>query len=237
MKREHRKRRKLKERFLECLYHILNLRFLPQAIKKVTIGFTNMWKFITKHIDTPTKRNTAGGPKTLCSICTIPVIGVVSYLKQNFRNMTNAIKMAASNFNIRQLITKTLSTTLKLMRVTTELLMIPLKRMKIGRLKRRNVHKKPRPKPKNMGQYDGNDDSEDWSTDSEAENSFSATTEEPNVDCGWYKKLMEKQSKGIVYWYNPKRPRDKYSELRNAPKMNPPDIKKQEGNTGRRHTG
>ena len=145
--------------------------------------------------------------------------------------------MAASNFNIRQLITKTLSTTLKLMRVTTELLMIPLKRMKIGRLKRRNVHKKPRPKPKNMGQYDGNDDSEDWSTDSEAENSFSATTEEPNVDCGWYKKLMEKQPKGIVYWYNPKRPRDKYSELRNAPKMNPPDIKKQEGNTGRRHTG
>ena len=223
MKREHRKRRKRKERLLECLHHILNLRFLPQAIKKVTIDFTNVWKFITNH----------RGPKTLCPICTIPVIGVVNYLKQNFRNMTNAIKMAASNFNIKQLITKNLSTTLKLMRVTAELLMKPFKRMKTGRLSRRNVRKNPRLKPKNMGQYDGNDDPEEWGTDSEEENSFTATTEDPNADCGWYKKPMEKYPKGIAYWYNPKRPKDKYSELKNAPKMDPPEIKKQEGKTHR----
>ena len=206
MKREHRKRRKLKERFLECLYHILNLRFLPQAIKKVTIGFTNVWKFITKHIDTPTKRNTAGGPKTLCPICTIPVIGVVSYLKQNFRNLTNAIKMAASNFNIRQQITNTISKTLNLIRATLELLFEPFKRMKIGRLNIKSARKNPRrkQKPRNMGQYDRNDDPEEWSSDSEEENSFSTTTEDPNADSGWYKKPMKKYPKGIGYWYNPK---------------------------------
>ena len=227
MKREHRKRRKRKERLLECLHHILNLRFLPQAIKKVTIDFTNVWKFITNH----------RGPKTLCPICTIPVIGVVNYLKQNFRNMTNAVNMAARNFNTRQLTIKILSKTLRLVKITAELLMVPLKRMMPGRFKRRNIHGEPspkpipKPKPKNMGQYDGNDDPGEWSSDNEEENNISATTEDPNPDCGWYKKPMEKYPKGIAYWYNPKQPKNKYSELKNAPKMNPPDFQRQERNT------
>ena len=192
-----------------------------------------MWSFITNHINTPTERKTAGGPRTVCPICTIPVIGIKNYLKQNFRNMTNATKMAASNFSTKQLITKTLSKTLKLTRVTSELLMKPFKKMKIGRLSIRNACKNPgwKQKPRNMGQYDGNDDPEEWSTDSEEENSFTATTEDPNADSGWYKKPMKKYPKGIAYWYNPKRPKDKYSELKNAPKMDPPEIKKQEGNT------
>ena len=42
------------------------------------------------------------------------------------------------------------------------------------------------------------------------------------MDSGWYKKPMKKYLKGIGYWYNPKRPKDKYSELKNAPKMDPP---------------
>ena len=117
-----------------CVHHVLNLRFLPQEIKKITINFANMWRFITNHIDTPTERKTAGGPKTICPICTIPVIGIKNYLKQNFRNMTNATKMAASNFSTKQLITTTLSNTLKLTRVTLELLINPFKKMKIGRL-------------------------------------------------------------------------------------------------------
>ena len=232
-KREHRKRSKLKVRLLEYLHHALNLRFLPQEIKKITINFANMWRFIINHIDTPTERKTAGGPKTICPICTIPVIGIKNYLKQNFRNMTNATKMAASNFSTKQLITTTLSNTLKLTRVTLELLINPFKKMKIGRLNIRSARKNQRwkQKPRNMGQYDGNDDPEEWSSDSEEENSFTATTEDPNADSGWYKKPMKNYPKGIAYWYNPKRPKDKYSELKNAPKMDPPEIKKQEGNT------
>ena len=68
--------------------------------------------------------------------------------------MTNAIKMAASNFSTKQLITKTLSKTLKLIRVTLELLIEPFKRMKIGRLNIRSARKNPRWKQKsrNMGQ-------------------------------------------------------------------------------------
>ena len=113
-----------------------------------------MWSFITNHINTPTERKTAGGPRTVCPICTIPVIGIKNYLKQNFRNMTNATKMAASNFSTKQLITKTLSKTLKLTRVTSELLMKPFKKMKIGRLSIRNACKNPgwKQKPRNMGQ-------------------------------------------------------------------------------------
>ena len=82
------------------------------------------------------------------------MIGIKNYLKQNFRNMTNAIKMAASNFSTKQLITKTLSKTLKLIRVTLELLIEPFKRMKIGRLNIRSARKNPRWKQKsrNMGQ-------------------------------------------------------------------------------------
>ena len=223
-RQKHRKWSKLYARLMECVHHFLNLRFLPQKLKEITINLANMWRFIINHIDIPIERKTAGGPKTICPICTIPVIGVRNYLKQNFRNMTNAIKVAANNFKTKELISKTLSKTLKLTRATLGLLFEPFKRMKIGRLKIRSARKNPgwKQKPRNMGQYDGNDDPEEWSSDSEEENSISATTEDPNADSGWYKKPMKKYPKGVGYWYNPKRPKDKYSELKNAPKMDPP---------------
>ena len=132
---------------MECLYHILNLRFLSQELKSVTTDFTNVWKFITKHIDIPTECNTAGGPTTICPICTIPVIGALNYLKQNLKNITNATMVAARNFNTRQLTTITLSKTLKLVKSTAVLLMIPLGRMRLGRFTRRNMHRK---KPQNQ---------------------------------------------------------------------------------------
>ena len=130
--------------------------------------------------------------------------------------MTNATMVAARNFNSRQLITITLSKILKLVKSTVVLLMRPLGRMRLGRFTRGNMHRgktpkpNPKPKPKNMGQYNGNDDPEEWSLDNEEENSFTATTEDPNPDCGWYKKPMKKYPKGIAYWYNPKRPKNKY---------------------------
>ena len=233
-RREHRKRKKIKEQFLECLYYILNLRFLPQAIKKVTIDFANVWTFISKHIKITTKYNTARGPKTPCPICTIPVIGVLNYIKQNFINMTNAIIMAARNFNIRQIVNKIGNTIEKLTKTVLEVLLTPLRRMGVGRLTGRYVHRnkpatKPATKPTNMGQYDGNDDPEYWSSDNEEGNSFSNNTITPNADCGWFKSPTVERPKGIAYWYNPKRPKNKYSELKNAPKMNPPDRGNQEG--------
>ena len=126
--------------------------------------------------------------------------------------MTNATKMAASNFSTKQLITETLSKTLKLTRVTVELLIKPFKKMKIGRL---NIRSDP----------------EEWSSNSEEENSFTTTTEDLNANSGWYKKPMKKYPKEIGYWYNPKRPKDKYSELKNVPKMDPPERNKQAEDT------
>ena len=56
--------------------------------------------------------------------------------------------------------------------------------------------------------------------------------EEENDNCAWYEKQMEPYPKGIGYWYNPKRPKTKYSKLENAPKANPPTQRSQNSHGG-----
>ena len=131
--------------------------------------------------------------------------------------------MAITNFNINQLITKTLNLgSRQLIRVFI-LLLSPIRKMRIGNPGKCGPNRKGSPANHKIGQYDGSDDPNDWSSESDEENSSSsADMGDMNADCGWYKKPMPKYPKGIAYWYNPKRPKDKYSELKNAPKMNPP---------------
>ena len=223
IRRRHKIRNKLYARLTEWALHFLNLRFLPHKLKVITMHFSNVWRFIIDHVNVQMEP-TPAGPKTICPICAIPVIGVRDYLKQNFRNLTDATKMAAKNFNNKELLCKTLNKTLEAMKFILRLLLEPIRRMKIGRLKVKSarINQGKTHKPRNIGQYDGNDDPAGWSSDSEEENSFTATTEDQNADCGWYKKPMKIHPKGIGYWYNPKRPKEKYSELKNAPKMDPP---------------
>ena len=58
--------------------------------------------------------------------------------------------------------------------------------------------KRKKAQDENIGQYDGNDDPNDWSSDSDDENPPPAPTTDP-ADCGWYKKPMPKIQKGIAY--------------------------------------
>ena len=223
-KREHRKRKKLKNNIKEGVLYLLNLRFLPKTIKNVIAKLAEAMTFFVKHIDPPTTSNTAQGPRTYCPICTIPVIGVLNYLKQNFKNLTNAILMAATNyFYIKEHTTNALSTLTTAIIKTVTLLIAPFRRMKFGKMGGFMPRKRKNTQDKHIGQYDGNEDPNDWSSDSENETPPSTPTTDP-ADCGWYKKPMPKIQRGIAYWYNPKRPKDKYSEIKNAPKMKPPEI-------------
>ena len=99
IKHENRMRREFKNRLWESLEHILNLRLLPQKVKHTTTAVIEAWRFMIKHINIPTPNNKAQGPRTFCPICSIPVVGIVGYFKQNFRNMTEVSKMTAKNFN------------------------------------------------------------------------------------------------------------------------------------------
>ena len=97
-RREHRKRKKLKNKIKKGVLYLLNLRFLPKTIKNVVAKLAEAVTFFVKNIDPPTTSNTAQGPRTHCPICTIPVIGVIYFLKQNLTNMTNATLVAATNY-------------------------------------------------------------------------------------------------------------------------------------------
>ena len=225
-RREHRKRKKLKKKIMKGVLYLMNLRFLPKTIKNVVAKLAEAMTFLVKNIDPPTTSNTAQGPRTYCPICTIPVIGVLNYLKQNFKNLTNAIFMAATNyFYTKEHINIALSILSTTIIKTVTLLITPFRRMKFGKMGGSPPKKRKKAQNENIGQYDGNDDPNDWSSDSEDENPPPTTTTDP-ADWGWYKKPMPKTQKGIAYWYNPKRPKDKYSEIKNAPKMKPPEIQR-----------
>ena len=109
--------------------------------------------------------------------------------------MTSASLAAARNFYPRQLITITMNIALGLIVSTAKILLIPFKRMKTRSPPRPGKKKRPMQDDQNIGQLDGNDDPANLSSESEDENSFSASTQEPNADCGWYKKPMEKLGK------------------------------------------
>jgi len=227
-KREHRKRKKLKEKLLEGMLYLLNLRFLHQIIKNAVSKLAKALTFLVKHIDPPMGYNKTQGPRTHCPFCcSIPVIGVVNYLKQNFKNMTNASLVAAKNyFYIHKITTNAPSVILRILKTTVNLLGKPFRMMRMGKTYSVFPGKKEKSNHKNIAQYDGNDDPNDWSSDSGDENSQPANVENPDAEYGLYKQPMPKYPKGIAYWYNPKRPKNKYSEIKNAPKMKPPDIQK-----------
>lgn len=224
LKREHRKQRKLKHTARHGLQHVLNLRFLPNSVKTTITNLMAAWRFLSNHTQIYPMHNTAKGPRTLCPMCTIPAIGAFKYLDQNFRNMTNAIITAAKNFSIEQTTTTILELSIGLMVTIGVYLLFPFRKMNIGRPKPPNKQEIPKSKHKYMGQLDGNDDLEYTSSENEDENSFTAHTEEREGNYGWIKKPTEKYPKGIGYWYNWKRPKNKYSKLEHAPKMNPPKI-------------
>ena len=77
-RREHRKRKKLKNKITKGMLYLMNLRFLPKTIKNAVAKLAEAMTFIVKNIDPPTTSNTAQGPRTYCPICTIPVIGVLN---------------------------------------------------------------------------------------------------------------------------------------------------------------
>ena len=225
-RREHRKRKKLKNKITEGMLYLLNLRFLPRTIKNVVAKLAEAMTFFVKNIDPPTTSNTAQGPRTHCPICTIPVIGALNYLKQNFKNLTNAIFTAATNyFYIKEHTTNAISTLTTVIIKTVSLLKAPFRRMNFAKRGRSPPRERKKAQDKNIGQYDGNDDPNDWSSYSDDENPPPAPTTYP-ADSGWFKIPMPETKKGIAYWYNPKRPKDKYSDIKNAPKMKPPEIQK-----------
>ena len=220
-KSEHRKRRKLKEQVL----HVLNLRFLPQTIRRKITKLAKYLRTLYETIEPQAEGNTAQGPRTYCPICTIPVIGVISYLKQNFNNLTNALSTAATNyFYISQLVKLALNVGLKLTMKMITLLATPFRKMKIGTPGASPRYRKREKKDQNIGQVDGSDDPNDWSSDNDSQNTSTPDLGVQDAEYGWVKKPIPKQPKGIAYWYNPKRPKDKYSEIKNAPKMKPPEL-------------
>ena len=120
-KREHRKRKKLKEKLLEGMLYLLNLRFLHQIIKNAVSKLAKALTFLVKHIDPPMGYNKTQGPRTHCPFCSIPVIGVMNYLKQNFKNMTNATLVAAKNyFYIHKITTNAPSVILRILKITVK---------------------------------------------------------------------------------------------------------------------
>ena len=215
---------KLKNIALGGAFYLLNLRFLPQATKVTIKKIAEALNFFIKHIDPQLRSYTAKGPKTYCPICSIPVVGMRNYIKQNFKNLTNTIQMAKTNFNATQLVTKTLHVSSKNLIIMLAPLLSPFRRMRIGNHRRSSQRRKWDLNNEKIGQLDGSDDPNDWSSDSEEEDNSSADMGYMEADSGWYRKPMPKFPKGIAYWYNPKRPKNKYSELKNAPKMNPPVL-------------
>ena len=182
-RREHRKRKKLKNEIMEVALYLLNLRFLPKTIKNVAAKLAEATTFFTENIDPQTTSNMAQGPRTYCPICTIPVIGVLNYLKQNFKNLTNATLTAATNyFYIKEHTTNILSILKTIIIKTVTLLIAPFRRMKFGKMGGSPPRKKKKTQDENIGQYDGNDDPNDWSSDSDDENPPPAPTTEP-ADC------------------------------------------------------
>ena len=134
-KREHRKRKKLKNKFLEGVFYLLNLRFLPRIVKNIIVKIAKALTFFVKHIDSPNMSHTAQGPRTHCPICTIPVIGVMYFLKKNLTNMTNATLVAATNyFYIKTITINALGTIPIVIMKTVTLLTAPFKRMKFGKV-------------------------------------------------------------------------------------------------------
>ena len=199
---------------------------LPRTIKNVVAKLAEAMTFFVKNIHPSTTSNTAQGPRTHCPICTIPVIGVPNYFKQNFKNLTNAILTAATNyFYIKEHTTNAISTQTTIIIKTVTLPRTPFKRMKFGKMGRSPPRERKKTQDINIGEHDGNDDQNDWSSDSDDVNPPPAPTTYP-ADNGWYKKPMPETKKGIAYWYNPKRPKNKYSDIKNAPKMKPPEIQK-----------
>ncbi|MCP3852508.1 MAG: hypothetical protein GY694_20105, partial [Gammaproteobacteria bacterium] len=133
-RRDHRKRKKLKKGFLEGAHYLLNLRFLPQVIKNAVIKLAEALTSLVRNIAPQATNSTAQGPRTHCPICTIPVIGVLNYLKQNFKNMTTATLVAATNkFYIYKLTTITLKVTQMIIKKTLHLMITPFRRMRIGK--------------------------------------------------------------------------------------------------------
>ena len=179
-RREHRKRKKLKNKIKKGVLYLMNLRFLPKTIKNVIAKLAEAVTFFVKNIDPPTTRNTAQGPRTHCPICTIPVIGVMNYLKQNFKNLTNAILTAATNyFYIKEHTTNALSTLTAAIKKSITILITPFRRMKFGKMGGSPPRKRKKAQDENIGQYDGNDDPNDWSSDSEDESPPPGTHNRP----------------------------------------------------------
>ena len=182
---------------------------LPRTIKNVVAKLAEAMTFFVKNTHPSTTSNTAQGPRTHCPICTTPVIGVPNYFKQNFKNLTNAILTAATNyFYIKEHTTNAISTQTTIIIKTVTPPRTPFKRMKFGKMGRSPPRERKKTQDINIGEHDGNDDQNDRSSDSDDVSPPPAPTTYP-ADNGWYKKPMPETKKGIAYWYNPKRPKNK----------------------------
>ena len=182
---------------------------LPRTIKNVVAKLAEAMTFFVKNTHPSTTSNTAQGPRTHCPICTTPVIGVPNYFKQNFKNLTNAILTAATNyFYIKEHTTNATSTQTTIIIKTVTPPRTPFKRMKFGKMGRSPPRERKKTQDINIGEHDGNDDQNDRSSDSDDVSPPPAPTTYP-ADNGWYKKPMPETKKGIAYWYNPKRPKNK----------------------------
>ena len=208
-KAQHRKNKTLRE----WREHITNLRFdlLRQTTKTIMGHWSNVLTVL--FISSTIPKWKAYGPKTFCPWCAIPIIGLTAYLKQNFKNLTKAMKSSTTYLG---LMFNTLKIMTWLLDTTSRILLTPFKKMTKHRKARRRAERNRKRRSRNIGQYDGNQDLDD----SDWEDSFTSIDE---GNYGWTKKPTEVYPKGTGYWYNPNRPPTKQSKLENAPEMRPPD--------------
>ena len=195
---------------------IVNLRFA--GLRRRTTSIMKTW---SKKMDTYLTKIfkndwTARVPKTYCPCCTIPDIGCYGYIKQNFQNMRNAIKLAARNLSITKTIKFILIQMTNTIRGATKIMITPFRLMTKQKQIRKDLMYRKSREHSNIGQYDGNQDLD--GTSSEEENSFTASGEEGSMDCGWYKRQMETYAKGVGCWYNPKRQKNKILDVRKRTK-------------------